>query len=693
MKHFKPYTIVHLPITQCAQFSPPEGNVYLVLWHNKVPLGHVWYTPQAGPFSTEQWKTAILAAVEPALQYYTGGNGQWKTYLWEDRCEALGSLLDAVFSDWFSKNLSEEPESISVVICTRNRPEALATCLQALLQNTDQDREIIVVDNASDTDATQKVVAGFAGVRYIREDRKGLDIARNTGARHASNNIIAYTDDDVLVDSGWIAALKTAFRNKTTLAVTGLVIPAALQTPAQYIFEKYWGFNKGYTPTCFDHRYFLTHLEHGVPVWDIGAGANMAFRREAFELLGWFDERLDVGASGCSGDSEFWYRVLAEGWNCVYLPHIHVFHQHRSERKSLYKQLFSYMRGQVSSLLVQYERYGHKGNLHRIKRGLFNYYKHRIKNRLLKGRTPDSATLFVEIKGCFSGWKFYRAHRQYQEPAYSFANALAGRFVPAEINKDTLVSVVITCYNHAHYLAKAIQSVLDQTWAATEIVVVDDGSTDHTPGVCDYFKQVNYVRVERVGLSAARNIGVAHSKGRFLVFLDADDFLYPNAIELNLNYFMLYENVAFVSGGHDRVDAAENRLPLPAAAQNGGNGYVSLLQGNYIGMEATVMYRRSLFFKYHFNPGLSACEDYDINLRIARDFPVFSHTNKVAAYRIHDHNQSRDTKRMLHSAITVLQQQYPFLMNQAERDAYEKGMLNWNNYYMNSTAEHHQPVD
>jgi len=93
-------------------------------------------------------------------------------------------------------------------------------------------------------------------------------------------------------------------------------------------------------------------LEYGVPVWEIGAGANMAFRKSIFDLVGYFDERLDVGASGCSGDSEFWYRILAEGWNCFYQPKAYVYHQHREEAKDLNHQLFSYMRGQVSSLLV-----------------------------------------------------------------------------------------------------------------------------------------------------------------------------------------------------------------------------------------------------------------------------------------------------------------------------------------------------
>ena len=177
------------------------------------------------------------------------------------------------------------------------------------------------------------VVQQFSNVKYVFEERKGLDIARNTGAKNAAHDIIAYTDDDVKIPEDWIRNIRGCFNNPLTMAVTGLVIPNEISTQSQFIFETEWGFNKGYSPVIFDHAYFLKHKEKGVPVWDIGAGANMAFRREAFNIAGLFDERLDVGVAGCSGDSEMWYRILAEGWNCSYFPHLYVYHEHRKTRK------------------------------------------------------------------------------------------------------------------------------------------------------------------------------------------------------------------------------------------------------------------------------------------------------------------------------------------------------------------------
>src|SRR5688572_18556089 len=105
-----------------------------------------------------------------------------------------------------------------------------------------------------------------------------------------------------------------------------------------------------------------------------------------------------------------------------------------------------------------------------------------------------------------------------------------------ELNAQSIVSVIITCYNHGRFLADAIRSVLKQAYRNLEILVVDDGSTDNTPEVVLSFPDVNYVYQANAGLSAARNKGIDKSRGSFLFFLDADDWLYPDAVRANLQY-------------------------------------------------------------------------------------------------------------------------------------------------------------
>lgn len=294
---------------------------------------------------------------------------------------------------------------ISLVICTRDRPIPLAACLAALSRQSVRAREIIVVDNASHGNETRDVTLA-AGATYLREDRAGLDFARNAGAFAAAGAIIAYTDDDVVLHPRWIEQMAAAFSDAAVAAVTGLVLPAELDTEAQRFFEFHWGFNRGYERLDFGPEFFASDRSDCCRTWEIGAGASMAFRREVLEQIGYFDERLDVGRSGCSGDSEAWHRVLAAGHICRYDPAIVAFHYHRREMADLERQIFSYMRGHSSSVLVQFGTTGGKGNLRRILFDLPRNYAQRIRGRLRDGPKDDNRMLWQEIRGFLSGIVF-----------------------------------------------------------------------------------------------------------------------------------------------------------------------------------------------------------------------------------------------------------------------------------------------
>jgi glycosyltransferase involved in cell wall biosynthesis len=109
--------------------------------------------------------------------------------------------------------------TVSVVICTRDRLDELRVCLSSLPRQQHPIREVIVVDNAS-RDSRTRHVALEGGVTYLREDRPGLDIARSTGALHATSDIVAYTDDDVLLHPNWLQNLILAFDDARVGAVS-----------------------------------------------------------------------------------------------------------------------------------------------------------------------------------------------------------------------------------------------------------------------------------------------------------------------------------------------------------------------------------------------------------------------------------------------------------------------------------------
>lgn len=299
----------------------------------------------------------------------------------------------------------------SIVICTRDRPDELARCLASLPRQSLRPREVIVVDNAS-RDGRTREVALAAGATYLREDRPGLDFARNRGARAASSEVVAYTDDDVLLHPRWLERLVAAFREPAIAAVTGLVLPAELATEAQRHFETYWSFGQGYQHRDFEPAHFVNEGSTVFPAWDIGAGASMAFRRTVFDKVGLFDERLDVGQAGCSGDSEYWYRLLADGQSCRYAPDSIAFHFHRRTVEGLAGQIYAYMRGHTAALMVQYERTGITANRARALRWMPAWYARRLALRFVGRRRIEDRFLTREVAGYVAGLRFYQRHRR-----------------------------------------------------------------------------------------------------------------------------------------------------------------------------------------------------------------------------------------------------------------------------------------
>jgi glycosyltransferase involved in cell wall biosynthesis len=244
-----------------------------------------------------------------------------------------------------------------------------------------------------------------------------------------------------------------------------------------------------------------------------------------------------------------------------------------------------------------------------------------------------------------------------------------------------LVSVIITGYNHGQFIARAIQSVLAQTYSNIQIVVIDDGSSDNTKNVVQSFAGVIYHYQRNAGLSAARNKGVKISRGEYLVFLDADDWLYPDAIATNFELLVENPSWAFVSGDHDKVDQWENVIEDDHNSCVSGDHFIHFLQGNYIGMHATVMYRRFVFDEFQFDPTLKACEDYDLYLSVTRKYSVGCHDKKLAAYFLHDQNMSLNIPLMLNNVLSVLKRHRKSLTTKEEKIAFGHGIQTWRDYY------------
>lgn len=381
VNHYRPFEVVHVDLAEglsplLTRARGDHRDVYAVLWLAGIPLGHLEMTrsqlERPAPVAH-----AVARSIAPSVgdRLFPTGFEALPPGMEAARAQevpTLPSLLEAEgpLVKLEASHVENRPSAVnlrvSVVVCTRDRPRQLERCLQSLSKMTVAPNELIVVDNHPASSATRTVVESFPGSVYVAEPDRGLSRARNTGVQCARGDVVAFADDDTVVHPDWLRWLAQSFDDPQVMCVTGLVLPASLDTPAQVAFEKgMGGFSQGYRRIVYD-RAFLDRTKHyGTPVWKLGAGANMAIRRQAFSALGGFDERLGAGAAGCSEDSEFWYRVLAEGWVCRYEPCAVVFHHHRSDFDSLRRQARDYIRGHVAALFVQYSRHRHRGNLRR----------------------------------------------------------------------------------------------------------------------------------------------------------------------------------------------------------------------------------------------------------------------------------------------------------------------------------------
>jgi glycosyltransferase involved in cell wall biosynthesis len=261
-------------------------------------------------------------------------------------------------------------------------------------------------------------------------------------------------------------------------------------------------------------------------------------------------------------------------------------------------------------------------------------------------------------------------------PQWESANASPG-----------LVSVVIPCFGQAHFLADAIESVVRQTYPRFEVLVVNDGSPDDTAAVAARYP-VRYFEQAHAGLAAARNAGLERCRGEFVVFLDADDRLLPDALRINTARLQADAALAFVAGAsryiaRDGTPLSTNPPPVPS-----GNVYRELLRRNRIRMPAMVMFRRSVFERIGgFDTTVDACADYDVYLRVSRLFPVAFHHELVAEYRRHEGNMSLNPALMLRQLSAVMRRQRGYVRESPDLSAaLRDGLRNMQEYYGDQLA-------
>lgn len=222
--------------------------------------------------------------------------------------------------------------------------------------------------------------------------------------------------------------------------------------------------------------------------------------------------------------------------------------------------------------------------------------------------------------------------------------------------RDPLVSVIIPTYNHAKYVCRAINSVLEQTYKNYEIIVVDDGSTDDTREVLEpYMDKIKYIYQENKGLAASRNTGIRAAKGDCLQFLDADDIILPQGLDIQVKFLKTHPDVDVVACRNRRVDAAGRLLLEQRRYVKKRIMFKDLVLTNRFAVNGLLLRRKCFTSAGFFDESLKSCEDWDMWLRIAAQNHRFLAHNHVLAQCYHyPSTMSQNASRMCDNRLTVL---------------------------------------
>jgi cellulose synthase/poly-beta-1,6-N-acetylglucosamine synthase-like glycosyltransferase len=249
--------------------------------------------------------------------------------------------------------------SVTVVIPTGGRPHALERCLRSLCGLRFGSFEVVVVDNQPHVPGTRAVVAAFADAlraRYVAEPRPGSSVARNRGLAEAATEFVAFADDDVVVDAGWLRWMMHPFAEPEVGAVTGMILPLALDSEAQKRLEQYAGFSKGVVGRRYDLGANRADDRVLYPYWGgmFGSGASMAFRTADLAAAGGLDPALGAGSPARSGaDIEVLTAAILRGGQVAYEPRAVCWHEHTRDPAALRRQLFNYGAG-FAAIMTKY---------------------------------------------------------------------------------------------------------------------------------------------------------------------------------------------------------------------------------------------------------------------------------------------------------------------------------------------------
>ena len=447
--------------------------------------------------------------------------------------------------------LNSSPQ-VSVIIPVYNGERYISQAIDSVLSQTHSNYEMIIVDDGS-TDNTYQIIQHYIEkcqdpdlIRYIFQSNQGVAAARNQGIQTAKGELIALLDQDDVFLPEKLAHQVACFETYPDVAIvnSGWRLIDPNNNPISDIEP--WHDLPDLTLAIWVTR---------TPILP----SALMFRRHAWERVGGFDPRFN-GVD----DVDFIWRLALQGYTAVWLPEITVnYRQHQEtvsntkarERANLMIALQDHFFSQpnLPDEIKQLEKPARYESLtwmawHLYHTGHFQPMAEFLQKSLLY--TPY--TVAITISDWVHRFTGYCRAYGYELNLESFYNLPEWKQLIFEnISQiQPRVSVIIPTYNSEKYIEQCVKSVLEQTYTNYEVIVIDDGSQDHTQQILKpYFPVIKYIYQDNQGAAKARNNGCEIAQGEFLAFLDADDFFLPQKLEKQVAVFDANSSIDLIQSG------------------------------------------------------------------------------------------------------------------------------------------------
>lgn len=412
---------------------------------------------------------------------------------------------------------------LSVVICTKDRPRELATCLESLSRQRMLPLEVLVVDASAQAPEAvvedfRRAVAGGCRVELIRA-QPGLPRQRNIGIRAARGDVVVFFDDDVILEPDYLWELARVYERDTAHAIGGVggaqvPDPTPRETAARRTWARMFllaGYGSGRLKRSGHAEYaFCPDTEREV---DFLSGCNMSFRRAVFDDQ-LFDERLSGYAIG--EDLQFSYRV-SRRWKLVLTPRARLEHRHTGGGRP--------RPGRLEEMRVV-NRFLFVRDVVRLGgAGWVPYAWSELGTLLQTLRHPGNGRLRGRLRGHGRVLRHVLAGAPLEAaPVPPTAAVTAGGTPP-------LISVVVPARNEEGFLGRCLESILAQDYARDrmEVVVVENGSRDRTPEIAAAYAardaRVRLLRSAATNQAAAMNDGILAAHGDIVARVDAHSWI------------------------------------------------------------------------------------------------------------------------------------------------------------------------